>query len=655
MLVMDPLARPLACECVAGYAQRNYDALAAFLTRHLGLPVRGVYAQALDRALPTVPRERVVLVIGKESMVRADAQELGLTVHPVAQLTGLDGTTTQRGLIVVQTADPARSVADLAGRCILLGPPDEEEKHGAALAALAAAGVRSNAAPAPALHTNRSGWAPATFQVRASCSEAALEVLESTNSPAPAAVISSYAWPLLEGCGTLPRGALRVLDQTAPVPFITAFAAGTAGAALETSLTETLLAVRTEPALLKALESKDGFLPHAGRLNEWPDWRGARRDGQAAWLPERLPEPMPLLWRTPVHGPGLAGLAVAEGRVVVGDRDPTDRNDVWWCLRAQDGVVLWRLEYAAPGELDYGTSPRAAPVIRGNQVYLLSAVGPLHCVELASGKVIWKRDLAAEFGAPPPKWGWCASPLVVDDKLVVHPGAPAAALVALNRFTGQLVWKSRGGPAAYAAFIYGRFGGRWQIVGYDAQSLGGWDPQTGRRLWALVPPNSGDFNVPTPSEVNGQLLVATENNGTRLYGFEKNGRIRTPPLAHNTELAPDCSSPVVTAGLVLGCASGLHGLDLAAGLRTRWTLEDDAFGEFTTLIAAQDRLLVASFRGEFVLLELAGDRPKIVSRARLLDPEVEMYAHPAVAGRRLFVRDRAAVCCFGLEPKSGGQ
>ena len=666
MVVMDPLARPLACACVAGYAQRDYDALAGFLTRRLGQPVRAVYAESLDKPLQTVRPERLVLVIGKEAVVRADAQAVGLAVHPVAQLTGLDGATTQSGLFVVKASDPARSLADLAGRRILLGPVEEAERHSAALRALAAVGIKSNGVHASGQPTNLATHAPdqastsgasavglkllpAQVQIRTSCTEAALEVYESTNTPGPAAVISSYAWPLLEGCGIVPEGALRVVGRTDPVPFVTAFTAGAVGAAWETQLTEALLAIRTDAALMKALESKDGFVPHAGQLAQWPEWRGAQRTGQAAWLPDRLPKPLPLLWRTPLQSSALAGVAVADGRVIVADRDAADRHDVWWCLGADDGAVLWRLEYPAAGQLDYGASPRATPLIRNGQVYLLSALGHLHCVELATGKVVWKRDLATEFRVQPPRWGWCATPLVVDDKLVVNPGGPAASLVALNRFTGQLVWKSRGGPAAYASFIWGRFGGRRQIVGYDAHSLGGWDPATGRRLWSLVPPNSGDFNVPTPIEVNGQLLVATENNGTRLYGFDDRGRIRPEPIAQNLDLAPDCSSPVVAAGLVVGCSSGLRGLDLRGGLKTLWTVEDDAFGEFASLLAAGDRLLVASFHGELLLLKVGRNQAQILSRVQVLEPEVEMYAHPALADRRLYVRDTAAVCCFGLE------
>ena len=101
-------------------------------------------------------------------------------------------------------------------------------------------------------------------------------------------------------------------------------------------------------------------------------------------------------------------------------------------------------------------------------------------------------------------------------------------------------------------FIVSGLNGITQVVGYDAASLAGWDPQTGRRLWKLIPDYEGDFNVPTPIVVGNKLLVSTENNGTRLYGFDGAGRILPKPLALNEDLAPDTSTPVVCDGLLLG-------------------------------------------------------------------------------------------------------
>ena len=127
---------------------------------------------------------------------------------------------------------------------------------------------------------------------------------------------------------------------------------------------------------------------------------------------------------------------------------------------------------------------------------------------------------------------------MVGDSLIVNPGAPEASLVALGLYTGEVIWKTPGGPPGYGSLIVGTFGGVRQIVGYDADSLGGWDPNTGQRLWTLAPEKKGDYNVPTPVNVFGQLLVATENNGTRLYDFDSQGRILPVPVAQTRELAP---------------------------------------------------------------------------------------------------------------------
>ncbi len=633
VVVMDPLAKQLACPCVAGYGQREYDQLGAHLTRQLGRPVRMVYAEAVSKALLHLSRQDLMFIIGKQSLVKSDAREARVGAHPVALLTGLDGSTTITGLFIVQTDDPAKTTADLKGRRMLFGLADSDEKNAAALAALQAAGI-----PAPAKVETRSG-----------CSDAAVELHDSLERPPPAAVISSYALPLLEGCGNVARGTLRVVGQTTPVPFITVFATENVALELETKMAQALFAVRNDAALLQAMESKSGFVAWPAAPADWPGWRGANRDGQADWLPDQLPATAQFAWRHPLNAPALAGVAVAEGMVVVADRDAAGEQDVFHCLRSTDGQELWQLKYPAPGELDYGPSPRATPLIYDGRAYLLGAWGALHCVNCASGQVLWKKNLITNFGAPLPKWGFCAPPLVVDDKLIINPGAPTAALVALNRLTGDIIWKTPGQPAAYAAFICDRFGGRRQIVGYEAHSLGGWDPQTGRRLWTLIPPTSGDFNVPTPIAVAGKLLVASENNGTRLYGFRADGTIIPTPLARSDALAPDASSPVIAAGQVVGCAGGLHGLDLAEQLKAKWATTDEAFADFASLIAAGDRVLAATFGGELWLLKPAAAKLEVISRLRVFAGDAEMYAHPALADHRLFLRGRNEIVCLPLD------
>jgi outer membrane protein assembly factor BamB len=279
---------------------------------------------------------------------------------------------------------------------------------------------------------------------------------------------------------------------------------------------------------------------------------------------------------------------------------------------------------------------------------LLGAFGGLRCVNLADGKVLWERDLPREFGATLPTWGMCSPPLVVDDLLIVNPGSTNASLAALDAATGRTRWTTPGLPAAYSAFICGVFGGRRQIVGYDQQSLGGWDVRTGQRLWQLIPPVGGDFNVPTPVPVDGGLLVSTENNGTRLYHFDDSGRIISNPAGEYPDLAPTTATPVVTRGRVIGAHAGLHCLDLQSGLKPVWHREEEGLGDHAALIADDERVLVMTLSGELILLDARANDCVIISRQRLFAGDVEAYSHPALVGTRLYARGGPRVMCVDL-------
>ena len=345
---------------------------------------------------------------------------------------------------------------------------------------------------------------------------------------------------------------------------------------------------------------------------------------------------------------GLAGLSISGDRLILAERDFGEEHDVYRCLHAGNGELLWRVEFPARGTLDYGQSPRATPVIHAGKAYLLGAFGDLRCVNVTNGAVIWERALPREFKVQLPTWGMCSTPLLVDDLLIVNPGATNASLAALDCATGRTRWTVPGLPAAYSSFICGEFGGRRQIVGYDQHSLGGWDVKSGERLWQLVPPLDGDFNVPTPIAVDGGVMLSTENNGTRLYRFDQSGRIISKPAAEYADLAPTTASPVATGGRVFGTHPGLRCLDVQKGLQEVWHREEDALGDHATLIADDARVLVITLGGELILLDGKADTCAIISRLRMFEDDVEVYSHPALVGARLYVRAGSSVACLDL-------
>lgn len=678
LVVMDPLAAPLSCPCVEGYAQRDYAQLGKFLEERLGRPVTVTFSDSLAGALQKEGCTHADIIVGKDSVVRADAAKSNHQLQAVGRLTGQEGDTTQTGLIVVRSGDAAQNVDDLKGYRILFGPAECDEKYDAARTMLTSAGV---ALPSDA-----------NSETSAACSDGACKIIEWGDKEQAAAVISSYAAPLLEGCGTIKKGDLRVVGETAPVPFVTVFVTDRLDAPARETVRAALLDLAAEPKLLLALESLEGFVePDEAYLRQWPDtieadrdslddttnsdtinddaakqktnqpgdqaaawpgWRGPTRDGRAAWLPQSLPAQPQIVWRRPLLRPGLGGIAATSSEVLLGDRDISNNLDEWRCYEADTGDLRWTVSYPALGDLDYDNCPRATPLIAGGKAFLLGAFGDLSCVEIATGDVLWQTNLRVEFGADHELiWGCCSSPLLVDGKLIVNPGAADAAWVALDAETGEEVWRTPGDRHAYASPILATLGGVRQIVAYDRTSLLGLDPATGRRLWTLKPPLPGDFNVPTPVVIAGKLLVVTENNGARMYDFESGGKIIQEPIAQQRRLRPDMSTPVVVGNKVYCVWRKLMCLD-AQTLQVDWESRDRALGTFGVTLATGDRLLVVGRGGELLLLDTSANAYQAVSRLPLTsDPAAttaELYAQPALVGTRLYVRNNDALLCVNL-------
>lgn len=244
MIVMDPLAKALSCACVKGYAQRDYDQLARRLEHDLNRPVHLVYNESLSAAMKGAAKGQAQLVIGKHSVVKFDAERAGLKLSAVAKLTDKLGMTTITGMVVVPKSDPAKSVADLADYRIVFGPVECDEKHSAAIELFKKNGIAL----------------PDKLEISAACSDGACSILENAATQKGAAVISSYARPLLEGCGTVPKGALRLIGQTAAVPFVEAFVNQDLPEEDRQRLAAVLIGATSDPSLRKSLETRDGFV-----------------------------------------------------------------------------------------------------------------------------------------------------------------------------------------------------------------------------------------------------------------------------------------------------------------------------------------------------------------------------------------------------------
>jgi outer membrane protein assembly factor BamB len=184
---------------------------------------------------------------------------------------------------------------------------------------------------------------------------------------------------------------------------------------------------------------------------DWPQWQGPKRNAVSVetGLLQEWPEGGPrLAWRTEGLGGGDSAPAVAAGRLY--GLSNRDGQEIVWALSEDDGKELWAssLGEAQPQDVPQSKEgPGGTPSIDGDRVYVIGMSGRIACLDANDGKVLWMKSLKEDFGGTAPMWNFRESPLVDGDKVICTPGATDALLVALNKSTGEVIWKTAG-PAS---------------------------------------------------------------------------------------------------------------------------------------------------------------------------------------------------------------
>jgi len=256
--------------------------------------------------------------------------------------------------------------------------------------------------------------------------------------------------------------------------------------------------------------------------NEWPQWRGPHRDGisQETGLLKEWPKEGPkLIWKVTDVGSGYSTPAVMSERLYLLGNQGLESEFVE-ALDSKDGKRLWSASLGKVGNPKQNPNfpaARSTPTLDGDVLYALGSDGDLACVELAQGKVGWRKNLRTDFGGKPGEWAYSESPLVDGENLVCTPGGSEATIVALNLKTGERVWKCslpEGDEAAYSSAIIVRAGGVKQYVQLLQKGLVGVDAKTGKFLWRYGKPVSKyGANIPTPLASDGSIYVGSAGTG----------------------------------------------------------------------------------------------------------------------------------------------
>ena len=268
---------------------------------------------------------------------------------------------------------------------------------------------------------------------------------------------------------------------------------------------------------------------------DWPQWRGVRRDGtwRANGTVDRFSsEEAARVWSRPI-GAGYSGPTVADGRVFVTDRilEPNEIERIH-CFDLTTGTPLWSREYVCPyGPVSYPAGPRAAVSIDGERAYSLGTTGQMYCLNVTDGEVIWHRNLDKEYDITRkdaqtrmPLWGIAASPLVVEDVVVLHIGGRnGACVVALNKMTGKERWRALDDRAQYSAPILIQQAGKQVVVVWTGDSVAGLDLHTGEVYWRhVMTPRDMPIGVATPVVKDDMLFVTSFYDGSLMLKLDQN-------------------------------------------------------------------------------------------------------------------------------------
>jgi outer membrane protein assembly factor BamB len=385
---------------------------------------------------------------------------------------------------------------------------------------------------------------------------------------------------------------------------------------------------------------------HASR-NYWTNYRGPKRDGNYEELnvTTRWPaEGLAPLWKQPV-GVGFASFAVADGRAYTIEQ--RRRQEVVVAYDPATGRELWTQAWNAEYKDETGDGPRATPTWDDGRIYALGATGELRCLDANSGKVLWGKNILSENRAENLPWAMAASPLVVDDKVIVLPGGSQDnSVVAYNKLTGAPVWRALKDRQAYVSPMLVTLAGRRQILIITANRAAGLAPEDGSLLWSYPWDTDMGINASQPLIVsaNRVFLSAGYGKGAALVEISGSGKnFNARAVWENINMKNKFNSSVLHQGYVYGLDEGIMTcVDVNTGER-KWKGGRYGYGQ---VLLASGHLIVLTDTGDLVLVRATPDQHAEIARFKAL--EGKTWNYPAIADGRLLVRNANEMAAYNI-------
>ena len=406
--------------------------------------------------------------------------------------------------------------------------------------------------------------------------------------------------------------------------------------------------------LEKIPSSSESIPPVTTGDADWTHWRGANFEGKSATIGIQTDwsDGLNKLWSVNYlcqdKGTAAWSSPVIQGnRLVVPGRD--EKNDLVFCINTETGDLIWKGSYEAEASSSHGPGARATPFISDGKVYTFGRSGDLVCWQLEDGKMMWRKNVKDEGGVEP-QWGFSTTPLVLDNKVIVQGGGKALVL-AYDKMTGDVIWKSMEGDAGYAAAIPMTIDNEVKLLIYHASGLSCLNASDGKSLWTVPWPTDYGVNATTPIISNDIVFHSSGYEmGCQAIKVTGNGY---DVLWKSNLLEAQHSDPILIEGYLYGYSGEssrntgqFKCIELATG-KEMWSTGEVGQG---TATFADGHIICLDIKGNLFLVKpdpsqfiKAGEIKQAVK-----DVKNPAWTVPVIANGKLYLRYLQQLVCYSL-------
>ncbi len=395
---------------------------------------------------------------------------------------------------------------------------------------------------------------------------------------------------------------------------------------------------------------------HVG-AQDWLQWGGPNGDFtvEAIGLSDQWPTDGPKqLWKRSM-GEGYSSILHKNGKLFTmysnGD------NEIVISLDAKTGKTEWEHSYPRTFWPDmreqFGRGPNASPLIFNDHIITVGIAGDLHCLDLNSGKLLWKHNLTAEYGRRErmEEYGYSASPIPYKNMVIVHVGGDDHSLVAYNPEDGSIIWEAGPGGVSYAQATIIKLAGQDQFIYFSPEGVNGLDPVTGKLLWHhTIPIDNGNHLTPIVQCDEDHIFVSSQfdTGGGRLLKISRvEQKMEAEELWFETNLRGSCWTLFRIGDYIYGSA-GSHSSSkfTAFEWRTGKIAWEHRMFTMAQCLYADNKAIFLDQKGFLTIAKVSPESFDILSSVKMTDQV--SWTLPTLIGTKLYLRDRKSILALEL-------